>query len=376
MVWTSQISGLGKVLASTTDRLKRLVGFGPAPSTVHPRQGRQVTHVVIFDGTMSSLEDGYETHAGMLFNLLQEVARSQPVSLHYEAGIQWQGLHRALNVMAGVGLNQQIRRAYGHIASRYKPGDRIFLFGYSRGAYAARSLAGVIDQVGLLKAEKATERNVREAFRHYRRDPNSIVAESFSRAHCFEETPIEMIGVWDTVRALGLRLPVLWRFAPVEHEFHNHDLGCTVRHGFHALALNERRRAFSPILWERREGYDGGLEQVWFPGSHGDIGGHLLGYEEARGFSNLSFVWMTDKAEGCGLPLPEGWRKDFPTDVLAPSVGMNGGWGKLFLLRRRRIVGRHASEQMHSSVAERQDGVKRRLPWLPVFPTRLGEDTA
>lgn len=68
----------------------------------------------------------------------------------------------------GPGINRQIRRAYGYLASRYRPGDRIFLFGYSRGAFAVRSLAGIMDRVGLLRADQATERNVQLAYRHYR----------------------------------------------------------------------------------------------------------------------------------------------------------------------------------------------------------------
>src|SRR6056297_308624 len=114
--------------------------------------------------------------------------------------------------MMGRGINRQIRRAYGHLASRYRAGDRIFLMGYSRGAYAARSLAGVIDRVGLLRVEHATERNIVTAYRHYQSTSGSDAAKVFAEAHCHAETPIEMVGVWDTVKALGLRLPILWRW--------------------------------------------------------------------------------------------------------------------------------------------------------------------
>ena len=348
---------LGGYARPMSDRLKSLVGFGPAPQTVHPKKTRgPVTHVIILDGTMSTLERGFETHAGTTFRMLQEMAPSAAVSLKYEAGIQWQGLRRAIDVMAGVGINRQIRRAYGFIASRYRPGDKIFLFGYSRGAYAVRSLAGVIDQVGLLRADCATERNVRQAYRHYRRAPDNDAAKSFRKAHCYDETPIEMIGAWDTVRALGFRAPVLWRFSPVEHEFHNHTLGCSVRHGYHALALNETRRIFEPVLWQTREGYSGTLEQLWFKGSHGDVGGHLLGYDKARPLANIPLVWMLKKAETCGLPLPDDWQTRFPRDVDAPSVGTWRHWGKLFWHRRARVVGRDPSERLHGSVLNGPQG--------------------
>lgn len=357
MRWYKGLERLGGYARPMSDRLKSWVGFGPEPRTVHPKATRgPVTHVIILDGTMSTLERGMETHAGMTFRLLQEMAPSKAVSLKYESGIQWQGLRRAIDVLAGVGINRQIRRAYGFIASRYRPGDKIFLFGYSRGAYAVRSLAGVIDQVGLLKADCATERNVRQAYRHYRRDPDSHAAKTFRDVHCYDETPIEMIGVWDTVRALGFRAPLLWRFSPVEHEFHDHSLGCSVRHGYHALALNETRRVFEPVLWDSKNGYDGTLEQVWFKGTHGDVGGHLLGFRKARPLANMSLVWMLKKAEACGMPLPDGWQVRFPCDVNAPSAGTWRHFGMLFLQRRARVVGRDPSERLHPSVVHGPQG--------------------
>lgn len=108
------------------------------------------THVIILDGTMSSLEPGYETHAGATYRLCCEMGAQ--VSVYYEAGVQWRSWRGTMDVLMGKGINRQIRRAYGYLASRYRPGDLIFLFGYSRGAYAVRSLAGAIDMVGLVKA--------------------------------------------------------------------------------------------------------------------------------------------------------------------------------------------------------------------------------
>ncbi len=115
----------------------------------------QVTHVLILDGTMSSLTPGSESNAGLTYRLLSEVG-GPSLSVYYEAGLQWQDWRATPDVMMGRGINRQIRRAYGYLASRYKAGDRIFLLGYSRGAYAVRSLAGLIDTVGLLTSEHAT----------------------------------------------------------------------------------------------------------------------------------------------------------------------------------------------------------------------------
>jgi uncharacterized protein (DUF2235 family) len=269
----------------------------------------------------------------------------------YEQGVQWTRWRDVRDVIEGRGINRQIRRAYGFIASRYRPGDRIFLFGYSRGAYGVRSLAGIIDRVGLLRSEHATVRNIRQAYRHYELSPDSEVADTFAREYCHPNVEIEMIGVWDTVKSLGIRLPILWRYSQVKHAFHNHLLGDSVRHGFHALALDETRDAYAPVMWEQRPDWRGVLEQMWFRGSHGDIGGHLGGFEAARPLANIPLVWMLEKAEGCGIVLPEGWRDRFPCDPEAPAAGSLRGWGKMFVLRHKRTVGGDPSEQIHVSAA-------------------------
>ncbi|MBD3677725.1 MAG: DUF2235 domain-containing protein [Rhodobacteraceae bacterium] len=298
---------------------------------------------------MSSLAEGYETNAGITYKLLSEVASAKHVSVRYEAGVQWRSWRHALDVVEGRGINRQIRRVYGFLASRYRPGDRIFLFGYSRGAYAVRSLAGLIDTVGLLKREHATVRNIRQAYRHYQLESDREVITAFHNAHCHPKVMIEMVGLWDTVKALGLRLPFVWQWTEAEHLFHNHQLGPSIRHGFHALAMDETREAYAPVLWDCPEGWHGDVEQMWFRGTHGDIGGQLFGFNEARPLANIPLVWMLEKAERSGLPLPPGWRSRFPQDPAVPSAGSTRGWGKLFLARKRRVIGQDRSEVIHPS---------------------------
>lgn len=291
-----------------------------------------------------------ETNAGQTFRLLAGEGPGPGRRVYYEPGLQWEGWGRWVDVAIGRGINRQIRRAYGWLASRYRPGDRIFLFGYSRGAYAVRSLAGVIDRIGLLSADHATERNVTLAYRHYQLNPNSRAAQVFSNTVCHAECPIEMVGVWDTVKALGWRVPGLWMLLDKAHAFHNHHLGPSIRHGFHALAHDETRVVFQPVLWECPEGWEGNVEQVWFRGAHADIGGQVGTFEEARPLANIPLVWMLERAEACGLMLPENWRAQFPCDATAPMVGTWRSWGKLFLMRRRRRIGMDRSEKLHPSV--------------------------
>ncbi|ETA50511.1 DUF2235 domain-containing protein [Ponticoccus alexandrii] len=321
-------------------------------STDHSAWGHRrgpVDHVIILDGTMSSLEPGQETNAGLTFRLLQERGHA---SLFYEAGVQWTDWAATADVAVGRGINRQIRRAYGYLSSRYRPGDRIYLMGYSRGAYAVRSLAGIIDRVGLIRAEAATERNIRQIYRLYQLAPGGTAARDFARLYCHEQAPIEMVGVWDSVKALGLRLPLLWRLTESDYEFHNHALGATIRRGYHALAYDETRQAYAPVLWSSPPGWEGEVEQVWFRGTHGDVGGQIGMDTAARPLSNIPLVWMLEKLEASGVALPEGWQGRFPCDVHAPSIGTWTGLGKLFLLRAPRLIGADATERLHETLLE------------------------
>ncbi len=336
------------------ERLKGLLGFFRRTERSSPQIVREAaTHVILLDGTMSMLDEGSETNVGLIYKLLEDQVGERPVSLFYEAGVQWTDWSATLNVIEGRGINRQIRRAYGWLASRYRPGDTIFLVGYSRGAYAARSLAGVIDRVGLLRRENATERMVTEAYRHYQQNHDPEIVAEFTTAFCHAEAPIEAVAVFDTVKSLGFRAPFVWRWTEVKHAFHNHRLGRSIKHGFHALALDETREAFKPVLWETRSDWDGTIQQVWFRGSHSDVGGHLSGFVAARPLSNIPLVWMVERLEGCALPLPEGWRTWFEMNADAPSVGTWRNWGKIFLARKRRVVGRDPSERLHPSAAGR-----------------------
>ena len=322
-----------------------------------------VDHVILLDGTFSTLEPGQETNIGLIFKLLTEGGLSAQRNVYYEPGLQWEGWRHGWSIIQGTGFNRLIRRAYGWLASHYRPGDRIFLLGYSRGAYAVRSLAGVIDRVGLLKREHATERGVTLTYRHYQNDPNSTASRAFAARFCHAEAPVEMVGVFDTVKSLGIRLPLLWLLFKDKTDFHNHHLGSTIRHGFQALALNETRNAFAPVLWECPPGWEGNIQQVWFRGAHGDVGGQVGDLHAARALSNIPLVWMLERAETVGLELPRGWRERFQTDVNAPMVGTFRAWGKWFLIRRKRRKMQDVSERLHPSIA----GLHKKQGWFPLF---------
>ena len=324
-----------------------------------PPVGRKrgvVDHIILLDGTFSTLEPGMETNIGLIFNLLTEGGPSADRNVYYEPGLQWEGWRHGWSIIQGHGFDSLIQRAYGWLASHYRPGDRIFLLGYSRGAFAVRSLAGVIDRVGLLKRDHATERGVKLVYRHYQNDPGSSGAMAFAQRFCHIETAIEMVGVFDTVKSLGIRWPLLWMLIKDKTSFHNHHLGSSIRHGFHALALHETRNAFAPVLWDCPPGWEGNVEQVWFRGAHGDVGGQIGALTECRPLANIPLVWMLDRAETVGLSLPPGWRGRFDCDARAPMVGTMKGWGKWFLVRHKRRPLRDISERLHPTVGPQSRG--------------------
>lgn len=332
---------------------------GPATHAQSPvpshRRG-PVAHVILLDGTLCSLDEPGLTHVGRIYRLLREIAGPARLSLYYEEGIQMTRWRQVSDVALGRGINRQIRRAYGFLASRYRPGDRIFLFGFSRGAFAVRSLAGMIDRVGLLRAEEATVRAIRTAYRHYERATSDDSRRAFRAAHGHAGITIDFVGVFDTVKALGVTLPGMRRWSEPAHDFHDHRLGPTIRHGCHALALDETRVAYAPLLWTSRHELPPApvrrIEQMWFRGAHSDIGGKLEGQTAPLPLAHIPLVWMLRQAASDGLPLPEDWRARFPCDPQAPMRGNLHGWGRLFLNRRRRVVGRDPSERIHPTATQ------------------------
>ncbi len=320
-------------------------------------------HVFIIDGTLSRVDDqSCLTHAARLNDLLSAPKMRVSQTVGYDRGIQKVGYSKWIDAAVGRGFNNTVIAGYATLASRYEPGDRIFLFGFSRGAYAVRSIAGMIDRVGLLKKKEATERRVRLAFRYYKRGLRTHATKAFRRIRCHRQVDIACVGAWDTVKALGLPYPLLSRFFPMATEFHDHNLCHSVGAAYHALAADETRTAYAPVLWACK-GWKGPLEQVWFPGAHGDIGGERGCLTDPTPLTNFSFVWMVERAIRHGLIVPDGWKAGFPTDCSVPMVGSYTGIAKFFLFRcpRRAAIG-IAGQDVHPSLFERIDRVPKYCP--------------
>jgi hypothetical protein len=259
----------------------------PSPPRVHARGARRL--IVCCDGTWNWPDGELETNVVRLLRAIKPVAADgTPQIVHYHLGVGTGNfVDRIVGGGAGVGLSNSVKACYGFLVDNYQKGDEIFLFGFSRGAYVARSVAGMVGRVGiLLKAEM--ERFI-EVWDWYtepadRRDQQKL--DTLAR-HRHRNVDIECIGVWDTVGALGIPGT---RFCAKSFAFHETQLGARVRHAFQALAIDERRGNFQAAIWVPNENALSGqvLAQVWFPGGHSNVGG---GYAQ-HGLSDAAFLWM------------------------------------------------------------------------------------
>jgi uncharacterized protein (DUF2235 family) len=228
----------------------------------------------------------------------------------YLSGVGTRGylLDRILGGAFGYGLFANIRAAYRFLALNFDDGDEIFVFGFSRGAYTARSLVGMMARVGLLTRRALVEDKLAEAEARYRSRTAGATGftdspQDFKRKYCHPETPVALLGVFDTVGALGVPGAVLGA-----HQFHDTRLDDIVTCARQALALDERILELEPCLWEadeehrRRDEASGRVEQVWFTGVHVDVGG---GYAES-GLSDTTLLWVVTEAKRRGLVFDDG----------------------------------------------------------------------
>lgn len=263
--------------------------------------------IVCADGTWNSDDAPAPKHTNVskLHRAVAPAANGVAQVAYYQDGVGTAGgrLDRLVGGAFGRGLSDNVQACYRFLVDTYEPGDELFLFGFSRGAYTARSLAGLVRNAGVLRREHRDR--VGEAYDLYRdraddAHPNGDRARDFRARYAREDlTPITCLGVWDTVGSLGIPTNgPLGRYLREKYSFHDVDLSGQVRNAFHALAVDERRKPFAPTLWTAAAPVPGQrVEQVWFAGAHSNVGG---GYEEC-GPSDHALRWMMQRAGECGL---------------------------------------------------------------------------
>lgn len=275
--------------------------------------------ILAFDGTGNL----FSVNNTNVAKLLQAVDRSPSVLTFYESGIgtfPYQGafsngrswLSNLYKQATGAGIRRNIRTAYQYLIDVYEPGDQIYLYGFSRGAYTARALAGLLHDYGLLR--KGHDNLVNHVSKFYHRckqsDDNTkgvpdAVRHEFQRLFTQPCKP-HLVGVWDTVGSLG----TLYR----GEKFVNSKLNKDVHIGLHAMAIHELRKKFPVSVWSNTLEADGitrkdtgkVIKQAWFAGAHADVGG---GYEDTA-LSDPALEWMLKESEAAGLPLRKNWQEN------------------------------------------------------------------
>ena len=247
----------------------------------------------------------------------------------------------------GDGLAGNIRRAYKFLSFHYQKGDQIFIFGFSRGAYTARSLAGYIAAAGLLTCDKCTPELEAKAWEYYKTPPNDrmpgIWTELTKSVHDRKELRIDCLGVFDTVGALGVPLPAFYRFNRSRYEFHNVELSSITNVNLHAIATDEHREPFGATIWRKPKfkSFATVTEQVWFPGAHADIGGGYIDEENRlkhpQALDDIALDWMFKRIVSCfcGFSFPSILLEKFP--VIGLLRGKHEGRTGIYKLMPRAL---------------------------------------
>jgi len=278
--------------------------------------------VLCFDGTWNKPADEnlpeaqqVETNVCRFFESVESVGTDGcRQTKWYDQGVGSRWYDQYVGGAIGVGLEKNILDGYKFLAQNYEEGDEIYVLGFSRGAYTARSLVGLARNCGLVYNKRLSLR-IAMAYGIYRtRDdgPDSESAKAF-KAMFAREIKIKFLGVWDTVGALGIPLHLSEHFNARFYQFHDTRLSKIVENAYHALAIDEHREIFDACLWNPDAPSEQNLEQRWFIGAHCDVGG---GYANRR-LSDMALRWMQDKAIALGLKVkpvdfsPEAFRAEF-----------------------------------------------------------------
>ncbi|AFZ23841.1 hypothetical protein Cylst_1558 [Cylindrospermum stagnale PCC 7417] len=314
--------------------------------------------VICCDGTWQQLTNPYPTNVVKLAQSVKPIASDGVTQIvFYDEGIGTEG-QKLLGGITGLGIDRNIEDGYRFLSLNYVPGDEIYLFGFSRGAYTVRSLAGMIYCSGLLKRPYVTKTH--EAYELYRNrgvKPRDKAAVEYRESYG-DRVPITLLGCFDTVGALGIPgLPAFRRFSNQlnqlnqRYRFHDTTLNKFIGNALHAMAIDEIREIFDVTPMKKHpEAENQRLIQKWFPGEHGCIGG---GKKEHIGLSDTALQWMIDSIGDLKLGL------DLDPNLIPTRINPNyecdfkndAGFFKLAGIKFRDVS--DTIEDLHESVLNR-----------------------
>lgn len=313
--------------------------------------------IVCADGTWNRPEEDLEKdHATNVLKIARAIKPKMgelKQHIFYDWGLG--SYHSSVSAgVTGSGIHKNILDGYRYIVQNYAPGDRIFLFGFSRGAYTVRALSGLINNCGIIKRSDA--RLIQQAWEIYKRpskrySPSGEASIAFRRAHCHVSRKVHFIGVWDTVGSLGIPFSLLG-LLDRKDEFYDTKMGGNINIARHALAIDEKREDFAPTLWVPRAGVD--LKQVWFAGVHSDVGGSYPPDKQNNTVaSDTPLAWMIDEAKLAGLKFEPYITQRLSDGTSAP---LHKSRRHIFRIKRslnRPLADKRFPSSIHSSVKVR-----------------------
>lgn len=373
--------------------------------------------VICCDGTSNKPDIDNVTNVVKVASGIANVdGDNNPQVVFYDQGVGSDGLIDHLTGgIFGWGVTKNIREAYRFLVTNYSPGDEIYIFGFSRGAFTARSLSGLISKFGILnRSEIHNIRNVIDHYRESKDDPRD--KDSGEKIATDKDARIKFLGIWDTVGAMGIqlirfvgtlgwwpgqliRIPIAallllnwkesskWKRTEVipeftraaaragahvvvevlnwmrfwtktRHKFHDTRLAVNVDYAYHAVAIDERRPIFEAVLWESKTSETKEMKQVWFSGVHTEVGG---------GSPNVAtsirpLRWMTARAHERGLRFTEEFYKVIEQGYCLPRTSISPSPSGIYLplgwLRRKIAVNGSQNEFIHESAVHRYQASK------------------
>jgi uncharacterized protein (DUF2235 family) len=315
--------------------------------------GRPKTLIVCCDGTWNSPDQsGGATNVTKIARAIcPENDAGEAQIVYYDEGVgtgNW--WDRFLGGAVGVGLSRNVQQAYSFLCLNYRPGDRLVLIGFSRGAFTVRSLGGLIGLVGLLR--KVDLDRMPQVWSYYRTPPQERDPTNLDPDWIAQKPDIDALIVWDTVGAMGIPFGLLRWIGRRMYQFHDVKLSRHVRRAYQALAVDEHRRTFAAAVWDTSGGLADGqqVEQRWFAGAHSNVGG---GYRNAV-LSDVTLRWVKSKVANFVKLDDDFFRRHVgELEPNQPRGTMVNSWARppwVFLGWRYREIGGDPTETVDDSV--------------------------
>lgn len=310
--------------------------------------------ILCMDGTGNEFGKNV-TNVVETYILAQKTSKQE---VYYDPGVGTGGylyddgtgkLKAAYDSGTGTGVHKNVEQAYLYLMEKYTAGDKVFIFGFSRGAFSARSLGGMLYKIGLLPNEH--DNQLEYASKYYLDKKYHDIAAGFRKNFC-RPCPVHFIGVWDTVDST-----ILTEGA----KFTDTNLNPEVKFAYQAIAIDERRKDFPITMWNEKNLAPGQtMEQVWFAGVHSNVGGWYAN----RDLSSIALHWMMTKAKAAGMQIDD-TKLAAVAALRKPDGKIHESFEKFWKFRGSRVRQIPPKSRVHRSVITRMEKVSNYEPKIP-----------